>query len=226
MAIIVTTDSPFGGTRLDSRGGLGFTGQQITAGSQPPSIDIGGINISTRTRQPGGTLLTPGEVVSIGGQVIEGDFEGAARTLGSSLAAGPAPLVGTGACPGLFSVRGPDGTCINLGDLGPGGSPAVTAQTPSFGGAVIGAFGIPALQPAVVGQINGRPIRKCPLGAVLGKDDLCYQKGSIPKQFRKWRPAPRPPMTAADAKALRRIGTLQKKVKGLAKSANLTCKRK
>lgn len=29
-------------------------------------------------------------------------------------------------CPGVGSIRLPDGRCINLGDLGPGGAPAVT----------------------------------------------------------------------------------------------------
>lgn len=119
---------------------------------------------------------------------------------------------------------------VDAGAALPGGDPFVSLDR-EFGDAVIGAFGIPAIVPAVVGTIRDaqgreKPIRKCPFGAVLGKDDLCYNKGSIPKQFRKWRPAPKPPMSAADAKALRRIGTLQKKVKGLAKSANLTCKRK
>lgn len=131
-----------------------------------------------------------------------------------------------GACDPGF-VRDQTGICVFQGspaDISTG--PSGPGFTGSSGQAVMGAFGIPAMLPIIVGNIGGAPIRRCMAGAVLGKDDLCYMKGSIPRQFRKWRPAAKPPMSAADAKALRRIGTLQNKVKGLAKSANLTCKRK
>lgn len=114
---------------------------------------------------------------------------------------------------------------VDFGAIVPGGEPFISTQT-AGGVATIGAFGIPAIQPDIVGERNGRPIRSCPPGAVLGKDDLCYMKGSIPRQFRKWKPAPRPVFSAADAKALRRIGTLQKKVKKLAGDANMTCKKR
>lgn len=111
----------------------------------------------------------------------------------------------------------------------PGGMSGTQADI--YGQATMGAFGIPALVPAVVGQIqdangNVKPIQRCPPGAVLGKDNLCYMKGSIPVKFRKWRPAPKPPMSASDAKALRRIGTLQKKVKRLAGNAGLSCRKR
>lgn len=157
------------------------------------------------------------QVVDIGGKI--GLFGG--RRPGT-----PTPLVDPGPCTPPF-VRDQSGICVLQG------SPADISTGPSgFNGtgvsgvAVMGAFGIPAMQPVVVGNIGGSPIRRCMAGAVLGKDDLCYMKGSIPRQFRKWRPAAKPPMSAADAKALRRIGTLQNKVKGLAKSANLTCKKR
>lgn len=120
-----------------------------------------------------------------------------------------------------------NGRCVRIDPTAalPGGDPFVSTQ-PTFGSAVVGAFGIPALQPSVVGNINGRPIRRCPTGSVLGKDDLCYMKGSIPRKFRKWAPAPKPPMSAADAKALRRIGTLQRRVKKLAGDAGMSCKKR
>jgi len=118
------------------------------------------------------------------------------------------------------------GNCVDPTAILPGGDPFVVPEAgrtiAGGGGAVVGSFGIPAIMPIQVAQ----PTLRCPPGAVLGKDSLCYMKTSIPKAFRKWRPAPKPPMSAADAKALRRIGTLQGKVKRLAKSANLTCKRK
>jgi len=118
------------------------------------------------------------------------------------------------------------GNCVDPTAILPGGDPFIVPESGrALGGggqAVVGSFGIPAIQPIQVAQ----PTLRCPPGAVLGKDSLCYMKSSIPRAFRKWRPAPKPPMSAADAKALRRIGTLQGKVKRLAKSANLTCKRK
>ena len=129
-----------------------------------------------------------------------------------------------GACPpGRIRIGS---TCLDPGAVLPGGVPATIPVDGTVvgtgGGAVVGSFGIPALVPMTFSQ----PTRRCPPGAVLGKDELCYMKGSIPIAFRKWRPASKPPMSAADAKALRRISTLQGKVKRLAKSANLTCKRK
>jgi len=125
--------------------------------------------------------------------------------------------------PGRFRVGN---QCVDPLALPPGGEPVtIPVSGTSVGngaGAVIGSFGIPAMRPVTV----TRPTSRCMPGAILGRDGLCYMKGSIPKSFRKWRPAPKPPMSAADAKALRRIGSLQKKVTRLAKSANLTCKKK
>lgn len=127
------------------------------------------------------------------------------------------------------------GMCVEEGwravaeRLIPGGETGTMADI--YGEAVLGAFNIPAIVPAQVGTIAKRdgttaPILNCPPGAVLGKDNLCYMKGSIPMAFRKWRPAPKPPMTGADAKCLRRIGTLQGKIKKLASAAGFTTRKK
>jgi len=101
-------------------------------------------------------------------------------------------------CPGIGSIRGPGGVCINLGDLGPGGAPAITQQTgtdlvvtPGQGEPVIGAFGVSAMTPFIVGQVMDhhgvmRPIRRCLAGAVLGMDDLCYPSNMRGLQ-RKWK---------------------------------------
>ncbi len=113
---------------------------------------------------------------------------------------------------------------LPFGETGFGVSPS------DFGEAVIGAFGMPALVPAVVGQIANRVgvisnILRCPRGAVLGKDDLCYNK--IPNSFRKWPRAPRAPVTAADAKCIRRAASAKGRVERLAKSVGLkTSKRR
>ena len=134
---------------------------------------------------------------------------------------------GLTSCPQGYRNEG--GQCVETGWRGvaervlPGGQSGTMVD--EYGEAVLGSFGIPALVPAQVGQIHGNPILRCPPGAVLGKDNLCYQKSSIPKAFRKWKPAAKPPMTAADARALRRIGTLQNRVKRLASSAGMTAKK-
>lgn len=137
-------------------------------------------------------------------------------------------------CPEGFKVDS-QGRCVAEGIGGalertlPGGAPGML--TDQYGPAVMGAFGKPALVPAQVGTIMRQdgsvgPVLRCPAGMVLGKDDLCYAKSSITKADRKWKPSPKPPMTASDAKALRRIGTLQKKIKRLAKAGNMSCKKK
>ena len=140
---------------------------------------------------------------------------------------------GTGGCPTGYEFNPGSGQCEKVGVSGtiqralPYGQTGVMNQ----GTAVMGAFGTPAMQPNIVGQVaNSRgevnPIFRCNPGMVLGKDNLCYAKSAISKKDRKWKPAAKPPMSASDAKALRRIGTLQRKVKGLAKNAGLSCRKR
>jgi len=101
----------------------------------------------------------------------------------------PPPTFGPttgGPCPPL-TFRGPSGTCIDLFALPPGGRPAVTAQTvvPSEVGQ--GIFGMLSTEPFAVGQINGRPILRCPIPSlVLAKDNRCYSKRDLPNKLRKW----------------------------------------
>jgi len=70
----------------------------------------------------------------------------------------------------------------------------------------MGAFGVPGIEPSeeVV------PTLRCPPGTVLGRDEICYRKGSIPPQFRKWRPAPKPFISGGDRKCLLRADRLRK----------------
>lgn len=90
--------------------------------------------------------------------------------------------------------------------------PGASFPAPVTGGAaVVGAFGIPAMQP----QVEFVERRQCLKGMVLGEDNLCYAKGSLPRKFRKWRPDPRPPVTAADAKAIRRADRTRKRLVAL-----------
>lgn len=131
-------------------------------------------------------------------------------------------------CPdGAWKIPG-SGVCVDPGAIPPGGDPLFFR---AGGEPVIGSFGIPASTPYIVGSItdkDGRTsdIRRCSRGSVLGLDNLCYAKQILPRRnkFRKHRAAKRPPMSAADATALGRIGTLREKVKTLAKDANMSCK--
>jgi len=85
--------------------------------------------------------------------------------------------------------------------------------------AVEGAFGMPAAVP----DEEVRTVLVCPPGMVLGHDELCYMKALLPKrsQFRKWRGQARPPVSAADARAIRKAASAKDRVLKLAKSVGL-----
>lgn len=130
---------------------------------------------------------------------------------------------GGGECPGIFSVRGPGGTCIDLTALPPGGRPALTPQQPSFGGAggppgeaVMGRYGA-ALVPG--SRIIDRA--ECIRGMVVGNDGLCYNKSQIKNADRMWPKGRRPLLTGGDmaaiSKAARAAGRLERTTKRLQK---------
>jgi len=141
-------------------------------------------------------------------------------------------------CPGLFNVR-IGGKCVDPTRLPPGGEPPITdprdpgmdlVLTAGEGEPVIGAFGMPAMTPFIVGQIqdhhgNMRPIRRCIAGAVLGRDNLCYPD-NLTSGFRKWRKAKRPPVSAGDAACIRKAAASVKRVKKLAESVGLKTSRR
>ena len=136
-------------------------------------------------------------------------------------------------CPTGFLPNPRTGVCEAVGAVGavqrflPGGATGTLPQIPSaagngFGAAVMGSFGVPALQPAQASSVALR----CPPGAVLGKDNLCYRKGSIPAQFRKWKPARKPPISAKDWRALQVSNRVRDKSKKIAGAAGFTCKKR
>ena len=85
------------------------------------------------------------------------------------------------------------------------------------GEVVQGAFGIPGRVPRVCDM----QVRVCGPGFVLGKDGICYVKGTVPRKFRAHKPARRPPVTAGDAKAIRRAAATKERVKELSKRVGL-----
>ena len=157
-------------------------------------------------------------------QALRDALRGTGVTFEQYIAARNSPA--SGSCPGFFNVKLGAG-CFNPFALAPFGDKPLTPQSFAsdvFGEAVVGAFGMPALIPAIVGEVNGNPIRRCPRGSVLGKDDLCYNK--LPRNFRKWPRAPRAPVTAGDAKAIRRADGARGRVKKLAGDVGFTCKKR
>lgn len=144
-------------------------------------------------------------------------------TGGSGFASGGGTPTG---CPGRLIKVGSQ--CIDPLALPPGGKPAIvpTSGTMVGGGgqAVMGGFGLPAMAP----QAETRIVRRCGPGMVLGKDNLCYPKQILSRRsrFRKWRAAPRPPVTSADVAAIRRAARAKERVKGLAKDVGFSCKKK
>lgn len=211
-------------SRLQLGGYPGITGPEISrllGGA--PSTGRGGLSSS----------IDFGEILSgLGGaaeDLLEGAIGGAVGGLSERIrrsvagiggSAGGAPLVQpepSGDCPGIFSVKGPDGRCINLGDLAPGGDPAITQQQ---GNAVAGAFGLPALTPVVAGNISRMdgstgPILRCPSGMVLGRDNLCYPKAVLRRssKYRKWKPGRRPLLTGGERNAISTANRLRGRVK-------------
>jgi len=87
------------------------------------------------------------------------------------------------------------------------------------GRAVEGAFGLPAFEP----EEEMVPTLRCPRGMVLGQDDLCYPKAVLPRrsQWRKWRGQARPPVSAGDARAIRKANAARERVLKLAKNVGL-----
>lgn len=115
--------------------------------------------------------------------------------------------------PGRISMGG---KCVDPSAILPGGEPFVA---PGGGAAVMGAFGMPAQVPSIV----VREVRKCMKGMVLGKDNLCYPKGILTRRskYRKHRRPPRPPVSAADMKAIRRAARAKDRVASLGKDVGL-----
>ncbi len=110
---------------------------------------------------------------------------------------------------------------------GPGAPPQPPSSAVSTGAefqAVQGAFGLPAMAPMAMQRIH----LDCPRGMVLGRDNLCYPKQVLRRnsKFRKWRSGPRPPISAADAKMIRRLAAARAAVIKLAEGVDLVTKKK
>lgn len=117
-------------------------------------------------------------------------------------------------CPDGYAWDAASGTCKATGMQGwiPGGQPGYLPATgmgcSPYGEAVMGAFNKPAMVPAQC-QL---PTLRCPPGSVLGKDNLCYDKGSISNANRKWPRPTRPLLTSGDMSVLRKANALESRL--------------
>lgn len=193
-----------------------------------------------------GMRTSPAQYFSLGGvlkgigQGIGGFLSGGPIGAVSAVLGGSRPTITTsmpsGCPPGFRMVAGKCQPASGL--YSPTtystGTPAQPGQTLARGGqAVVGAFGMPAMEPDIVGVVEDRngvrqPIRRCMAGMVLGKDDLCYPKQVLGRRG-KWRKHPAPakaPVTAEDAKAIRKAASAKNRVKKLAGDVGFTCKKR
>lgn len=133
-----------------------------------------------------------------------------------------AGFTGSSSCPEGFEWV--NGQCQAVGISGtlqrwiPGGATGVYEG----GSAVMGGFGIPALQP----MVQSTPRLICPSGMVLGKDNLCYMKGALTNRMRKWPKGRRPLLTGGEMKTLAKAKTLTRKVQKAWRAAGSPGQRK
>lgn len=104
-----------------------------------------------------------------------------------------------------FPTQFPTSTTQSYG-LTIGGFPVLGVSGSSSSG---GGTQLPATKPGVgaVGvapSVTSRKFSKCPKGYRLAVDGMCYPRAMIPRAFRKWKPEPRPIVSRADQKAIRK----------------------
>jgi len=93
-------------------------------------------------------------------------------------------------------------------DLMPGGDTQGGGMYIGYGEAVMGRYGA-AIQPAV----RSVELHRCPRGAVLGNDGLCYNARDLRKSDRKWVPGRKPLLTGGDLNAIARASRAANKMK-------------
>lgn len=133
-----------------------------------------------------------------------------ARAFGQATGGGQTPTT----CPDPTVYDPTLDTCILPGSPGEVSVTDVTDTQPDVSP---GMFGFLSTSPIIVGQIRGRPIRRCPHpGLVLGKDNRCYPKGGemgIPRKMRKWKPHKCQSKADKDLAAMKAAGAAAKRLK-------------
>lgn len=218
-----------------------FTGTDLNPAITPPSPAASGASLNVPSPNDGiitgivgalGGYVTGGvpgaiagglagyygpDIAGSGGQVtvpstMGQPFTGTTGTQSSPIAA---------TCPSGYVKVGSTCVALSPGAYLPGGQPATTPVT----GTTVAAGGTTAAGAGLT--IGGAPMvkteyrRVCPRGWVLAIDGNCYPKQMIPRSWRLHKPRPRPPITAADAKAIRRAASAKKRVERLGKKVGL-----
>lgn len=111
-----------------------------------------------------------------------------------------------GSCPpGTFRFPPLIGPCV---DVVPGGTTQGAGVVLSYGEAVMGRYGA-----GLVPAMRSMTVNRCPPGAVLGKDNICYNRRDIRRDERKWAPGRRPLLTGGDLNAISRAARAAGKMK-------------
>lgn len=181
-----------------------------------------------------GSILPSGSEPPVGSPVVPGIPNSALTTLtlgdigrgidiGIDVLFGPR---GEGQCPGAGSVR-VAGRCVNIGDILPGGDPAVTGQVngvpvgrvEGFGQPVAGLFGV-----GITPRVDVQTVRRCPAGTALGKDGICYTGLSRNSPKRLHPMGLKPLLTGGDRMAIRKAGAAARKLERAKKTLRKAAK--
>lgn len=173
---------------------------------------IGGAIGGFITGGPGGAIIG-----ALGGSGILG---GGGGSQGPSIpgigGVGPTTLAQPSNCPAGYVKVGSTCVATSPGAAFPGGQP-LTLPT---GGTVVQKGGTP-MGVGVSPEVRSETRRRCPPKYVLAVDGNCYPKAMVPKAWRLWKPKPRPPVTAGDAKAIRKAASAKRRVQKLGKRVGL-----
>jgi len=174
----------------------------------PPYFDPVTMTVTPGSGYPGSEGISGSPVVpSAYTDVIPGIVSAGAEFLG---------LTGessNGDCPGILNLK-IAGKCVDVGNLLPGGEPAITGQTGSgngngngqaFGGVTKGMYGA-----GIIPRVDVRAVRRCPKKYVLGDDGVCYKH--LRKSDRAWDPGTKPLLTGGERNAIRRAAAAGRKI--------------
>lgn len=224
-----TVRAPTSG-RLPTGGGYSIPGTFPTGGGGFPTFRSGSNPLDPiigRGQDYCEEIGVPAWLCQAGGDLLGGLFRGGGDS--------SSPLAAPRSCPDGWQWNPDSQECETVGIRGgiertlPGGRSGTLADVQ--GEPVVGAFGMPGVLPAQVGarmDARGemRPILQCPTGMVLGRDDVCYMRSSLPRKYRKWPPKRKPPVSAADARAIRQADSAKNRVKKLAQKSGFSCKKR
>lgn len=174
---------------------------------------------------------------AVGGLVSGGPLglvTGAVHGAESAFAGDPAPAPAIHAFPSTPPDTSGGFSGIKLGPLELGthfpATPAPTGTQPvhTNGGGTLPIIGRIGFKPRTIGILNSNkehprphPIKRCPRGYVLAVDKLCYPRRMVARQWRKWPPRRKPPISRREYRAILDAAAGRKKAEKVAKKAGL-----